>query len=64
MTRTIRPAKLHHGSDCTPYEGLEVTGWPETVIVCGEVMVQDGELAAAPGHGRFLRRDLPPWARP
>ncbi|TPK67589.1 hypothetical protein FJ546_03385 [Mesorhizobium sp. B2-4-19] len=27
--------ELHDGADYTPYEGLEVTGWPTTVIVGG-----------------------------
>ena len=33
---TIRQEILHHGSDYTPYEGIEVTGWPVTTIVRGE----------------------------
>ena len=41
---TIRQEILHHGSDYTPYEGLEVTGWPVTTIVRGETVVRDGTL--------------------
>ena len=29
---TIRQENLHHGSDYTPWEGFEVTGWPVMTI--------------------------------
>ncbi|WP_431300660.1 dihydropyrimidinase [Tabrizicola sp. BL-A-41-H6] len=54
--RTIHNADLHHGADYTPYEGLEVQGWPVSVILRGRVMVKDGVLAADPGSGTYLRR--------
>ena len=41
---TITQSLLHHGADYTPYEGLEVTGWPVTTIVRGRVVVRDGAL--------------------
>lgn len=44
VKRVIRHADLHDGADYSPYEGLEVTGWPTTVILNGAVMVDDGEL--------------------
>lgn len=28
----ITQSMLHHGPDYTPYEGLEVTGWPVTPV--------------------------------
>lgn len=56
---TISPDVLHDGIDYTPYDGLEVTGWPVTTIVRGTVVVEDGRLGARPGHGR-----LTPCARP
>ena len=57
VTRTIRHADLHDGSDYTPYEGFEVQGWPETVILRGRVMVEQGVLAPdAMGHGVHLKR--------
>ncbi len=56
ITRTIRHADLHDGSDYTPYEGIEVTGWPVTTIVRGRVVVENGVLKADKGVGSFLKR--------
>lgn len=56
VTRTIRHADLHDGSDYTPYEGIEVTGWPVTTLVRGQVVVKDGLLTAEKGVGAFLKR--------
>jgi dihydropyrimidinase len=55
--RVIRHADLHDASDYTPYEGLAVQGWPETVILRGKVMVRDGRLdPEALGRGVYLSR--------
>ncbi|WP_152047400.1 dihydropyrimidinase [Aureimonas psammosilenae] len=61
--RTIAHADLHDGADYSPYEGIEVTGWPETVIVGGRVMVRGGELVGAKGTGRYVPRALSSLAR-
>ena len=61
---TIRNDALHHNVDYTPYEGITVRGWPQTVISRGERVVADGELAASHGRGQFLRCDRPVVARP
>ena len=61
---TLGNAMLHHGVDYTPYEGMEVTGWPETTIAGGEVICHDGTLHAAPGRGRFLPRVAYDFIRP
>jgi dihydropyrimidinase len=53
---TIRQEILHHGADYTPYEGLEVTGWPVMTILRGEVACDDGKVLLEPGTGRFLKR--------
>jgi dihydropyrimidinase len=42
--------------DYTPYEGLHVTGWPETTLVRGRVVVDRGRLLATKGYGRFIPR--------
>ena len=42
--------------DYTPYEGMEVTGWPRTVIIRGRVAVQDEDLKLDRGAGKFLKR--------
>lgn len=58
--RTIRHADLHDGCDYTPYEGLRVTGWPQTVILRGQVMVRDGALTGARGTGQYIERHIHP----
>ncbi len=61
---TISQSLMHHGADYTAYEGLEVTGWPVTTIVRGQVVIEDGVLRGAPGQGEFLVRGLSEHARP
>ena len=38
------------------YEGTEVTGSPEIVLLRGTVLVEGGELLAEPGVGEFVER--------
>lgn len=53
---TIRHADLHDGADYSPYEGLEVQGWPVTVLLRGKVMVRDRIMVAKKGDGQYVRR--------
>ena len=53
---TIRAADLNHISDCTPWEGKTVKGWPELTLVRGQVCMRDGEITGKPGTGKFLER--------
>ena len=55
--RTIRAADLHHTSDYTPYEGLEVAGAVRSVFVRGRAVVRDGAFAGDRGYGRFIERE-------
>lgn len=66
LKTTISQSMLHHGTDYTPYEGLEVTGWPVTTIVRGAVVVRDRELVADPTgmHVGRTPRPLGDPARP
>lgn len=45
-------------ADYTPYEGIEVTGWPVTTLVRGRLVVENGV-------GAFLQRRklafVPDW---
>nr|WP_210285960.1 dihydropyrimidinase [Aureimonas jatrophae] len=61
--RTIRHADLHDGADYTPYEGLEVVGWPEDVILGGRLMVRGGVLVGQKGAGTYRPRVLSSLAR-
>ena len=62
--RTVTAAMLHDAVGYTPYEGRELTGWPETVISRGDIIVEKGELNAARGRGRYLAREVADSARP
>ncbi|MFN4128897.1 MAG: dihydropyrimidinase [Paracoccaceae bacterium] len=54
--RIITNSILHHGADYTPYAGLELQGWPITVILRGKVAIRDGALIERP-DGRYLKRE-------
>jgi dihydropyrimidinase len=53
---TITNALMQHTIDYTPYEGLEVTGWPVATVKGGRVAMRDGKVQAEPGSGKFLPR--------
>jgi dihydropyrimidinase len=53
---TLTNALMQQAIDYTPYEGLEVTGWPVATIRRGEIVMRDGKVQAEPGSGRFLAR--------
>lgn len=61
---TLRNDILHHQVDYTPYEGIEVTGWPVTTISRGDIICNNGRLTAVPGRGRFLAREPYDYIRP
>ena len=54
--RTIRASALHHTSDYTPYEGLEVTGAVRSVFVRGRAVIRDGAYHGERGWGRIADR--------
>ena len=55
-TRTLRATELHHTSDYTPYEGLEVKGAVRDVVVRGNDVIRAGEFVGRRGAGRFIER--------
>ena len=54
--RTMAASDLHHTSDYTPYEGLEVTGAVRSVFLRGRAVIRDGSFVGARGAGRFVER--------
>lgn len=52
---TISPATLHETAGWTPYDGMSVEGWPRTVLVRGQIVVQEGGYTGAK-PGRYLPR--------
>jgi len=53
---TISAATHHSNINYNLYEGTEVQGAPEVVLVRGQVIVENDELVAQPGAGQFLKR--------
>jgi dihydropyrimidinase len=54
----IRASDLHHTSDYTPYEGLEVDGAVRDVFVRGRPVIRDGVFVGTRGAGQFVERAL------
>lgn len=52
---TVTP-EYHRGgvTDWSIYDGWTFHGMPETTVVRGELVVERGEIVAAPGHGRYV----------
>jgi dihydropyrimidinase len=53
---TISAATHHSKVDYNLFEGTEVIGSPELVLLRGNVLVDGGELVASPGIGRYVAR--------
>jgi dihydropyrimidinase len=53
---TISAATHHSKVDYNLYEGTEVQGSPDVVLLRGNVLVADGALIAKPGIGLFVPR--------
>ncbi len=41
-------------ADYSPYEGWEARGWPVLTMLRGTIIVENGELKARPGLGKYL----------
>lgn len=54
--RTLTPETLHETAGWTPYAGLTLQGWPQTTLIRGKIVVQDGQFVGEMGNGRFLHR--------
>lgn len=52
--RTLRHEDMASRCGWTPFDGMEVTGWPMATIVRGRVVMRDGELIGK-AHGRPVR---------
>lgn len=53
---TISADTHHMNVDYSAYEGHELTGKIETVLLRGKVAVDAGETKVGRGYGRFIRR--------
>jgi dihydropyrimidinase len=62
--RSLRARDLHSRADHSPYEDMNVTGWPAAVFSRGRLVSKDGEPTdAEPGWGRFTPRRAAPVLR-
>jgi dihydropyrimidinase len=53
---TISASTHHSKIDYNLFEGTQVTGSPEVVLLRGQVLVEGDELVASPGVGQFVAR--------
>ena len=61
--RRVTLADTLDNAGYNPWAGRQVTGWPVTVLRRGEVVVQDGQVRAAPGSGRRIPMAISPAMR-
>jgi dihydropyrimidinase len=51
---TLSYRNLHQHVDYCPYEGRKVHGYPRTVLLRGQVIVEDGTFVGHAGQGQFI----------
>jgi len=56
--KEVTTAALHSAQDYTPFEGMKLKGWPETTIVRGRVVFEDGRVVGEPGWGKYQFRPV------
>ncbi|MDE2647564.1 MAG: dihydropyrimidinase [Paracoccaceae bacterium] len=56
LKRRVTIDDQHDAMDYTPFEGMEVTGWPMSVIVRGSPVILDGNFVGSHAHGKFTPR--------
>ena len=54
--KIITPGNLYHNADYSPYEGMQVRGWPVFTLVRCRVVVQHNQLLAEKGWGEYFHR--------
>ncbi len=52
----ICQSNLNHGADYTPYEGMEIEGWPVRTILRGQTIASEGKVVESDRAGRYLSR--------
>jgi dihydropyrimidinase len=56
-TRVVDGSAMHSNAGYSPYDGWEVTGWPELTISRGEVIARGTEVDGSPGRGHLVMRN-------
>ena len=60
----ITNSMLHQNVDYTPYEGMNVQGYPVLTIARGKIIVKDNVFIGKKGYGRFIKRKMNPPLTP
>jgi dihydropyrimidinase len=55
QTRSVTASTEHSAGDFDVFEGWEVTGWPVTTALRGQVVYADGRVTSEPGHGQLVK---------
>ena len=58
--KTIDWQELATNCDWSPYQGMEMAGFPEITLCRGQTVVRDGAFIGEEGYGRFIKRN--PWS--
>lgn len=58
LERSISAADLHMQTDYTPFDGMQVTGWPVLTISRGNVIVEEGSFTGSRSRGRYIPRRI------
>lgn len=59
VKHTISVNTHHHRCDYSAYESWEVTGKTKTVLLRGEIVIEDNNVKVEKGYGKFIKRDIP-----
>ena len=59
VEKRIDYSMMHDAVGYTPYEGQVYTGWPETVLSRGRIVVENNQLRVERGSGKYLARGVP-----
>jgi len=54
----VTSAALKSSQDFTPFEGMEVTGWPTETVLRGQVVFSKDKFVAHPGVGQYIKRPI------
>jgi dihydropyrimidinase len=54
---TLSDAMMHDQAGFTPYAGRVVTGWPDSVLLRGRVLIDGEQCHGQAGEGRLMRRE-------
>ncbi|WP_434612195.1 amidohydrolase family protein [Arthrobacter sp. A5] len=55
-SRTVEGDKLHMGTDFSPFDAMELRGWPQIVVSAGRVVIDENGFHDPGPVGQFVRR--------